>query len=182
MQVNSNDVICVLNLSLVELARYRLQGTFNNESPSFTTIQNNRCTLRAAGGTVSLQQSATLSDRNMRCYVSYVLVILLVNPQHIIRMIKSLYRITVNTGKHLTREIEINIGLRQGCSLSPTLFNIYAIRQWKILVDPGILIDRGININILVFADDMIVIQDTETKLHKAVFIYQSFLNLEAAI
>jgi hypothetical protein len=48
-------------------------------------------------------------------------------PQHLIRVIQSLYhnsKIIINTGKNKTEEIIVNKGVRQGCSISPTLFNI----------------------------------------------------------
>jgi hypothetical protein len=51
------------------------------------------------------------------------------HTQHLIRVIQSLYhnsKIIINTGKNKTEKIIIiNKGVRQGCSISPTLFNIY---------------------------------------------------------
>jgi hypothetical protein len=49
-------------------------------------------------------------------------------PQHLIRVMQSLYhnsKIIINTGKNKTEGIIINKGVRQGCSISPTLFNMY---------------------------------------------------------
>jgi hypothetical protein len=49
-------------------------------------------------------------------------------PQQIIKAIKSLNiesNIVINTGIKRTAKIKINQGLRQWCSLSPTLFNTY---------------------------------------------------------
>jgi hypothetical protein len=49
-------------------------------------------------------------------------------PQQIIKAIQSLYNesnIVINTGIKRTAKIKTNQGLRQGCSLSPTLLNIY---------------------------------------------------------
>jgi hypothetical protein len=49
-------------------------------------------------------------------------------PQQIIKAIQSPYNesnIVINTGIKRTAKIKTNQGLRQGCGLSPTLFNIY---------------------------------------------------------
>jgi hypothetical protein len=49
-------------------------------------------------------------------------------PQQIIKAIQSLYNesnIVINTGIKRTAKIKTNQGLRQGCILSPTLFNSY---------------------------------------------------------
>ena len=48
-------------------------------------------------------------------------------PNHLIEVIKSLYRntsIQIDTGRKILDKIYINQGVRQGCSLSPALFNI----------------------------------------------------------
>ena len=50
-------------------------------------------------------------------------------PKHIIDVIKSLCyytRIVLSIEEDLTEEIYINQEVRQGCSISPTLFNIWA--------------------------------------------------------
>jgi hypothetical protein len=59
------------------------------------------------------------------------------NPYHLIAVIKNMYKGTkisliTNCGKVLTAGI--NLGFRQGCSMSPVLFHLYldgAIRQWQ---------------------------------------------------
>ncbi|KAJ4429720.1 hypothetical protein ANN_21924 [Periplaneta americana] len=96
-------------------------------------------------------------------------------PPHLIEIIKCLYadtKIIINTGTSKTEEIRINQGFRQGCSLSPSLFNIYLddlIKEWKMEVNPGIKISKDTFLNVLMFADDVILIQDSEEKLQYAI-------------
>lgn len=96
-------------------------------------------------------------------------------PLHLIEIIKSLYqrtRIVINTGMIRLKEFEINQGVRQGCGLSPTLFNIYLdyiLRKWRCHVDPGIRISNDDYLNTLLFADDMLIIQENENRLQQAI-------------
>ena len=48
-------------------------------------------------------------------------------PNHLIEVIKSLYRntsIQIDTGRKILHKMYVNQGVRQGCNLSPALFNI----------------------------------------------------------
>ena len=68
--------------------------------------------------------------------------------------------------------VQTNHGVRQGCALSPTLFNIYTgdiIRTWKSSVAPGIPLNINININILLFASDQIIIQSNDDDLQRSI-------------
>ena len=76
-------------------------------------------------------------------------------------------------GKFL-KKIYINQGVRQRRNLSLTLFNIYIddlLRNWKHKADAGTLLKRNLYLNTLLFADDQVVIQDSEDKLQKSVYI-----------
>ena len=77
------------------------------------------------------------------------------------------------TGTSKTEEITINQGVRQGCSMSPTLFNIYIddlIRNWKNEVNEGIQLTRNYHLNVMLYADDVILIQNKESDLQMSVY------------
>jgi len=62
--------------------------------------------------------------------------------------------------------------MRQECNLSPALFNIYIddlLRNGKHKADTGIKFKRNIYLKTLLFADDQVIIQDSEDKLQKSV-------------
>jgi hypothetical protein len=72
----------------------------------------------------------------------------------------------------MIEEIIINNGVRQGCSISPTLFNIYIndiIQKWKGNISPGIKFCREISLNVLWYADDVVIIQKNEDDLQQSV-------------
>lgn len=97
-------------------------------------------------------------------------------PKHLVETVKSLYkntRIIINAGTLKSEPIKINQGVRQGCSLSPTLFCIYIddlINKWKNEVTPGIFITRNKYVNILLYADDIVIIQNSEENLQRSVY------------
>jgi len=54
------------------------------------------------------------------------------------------------------------------------IFNIYIdniLRNWKHKADAGILLKRNLFLNTLLFADDQVVVQDSEDKLQKSLYI-----------
>ena len=98
-------------------------------------------------------------------------------PYHLISVIKSLYKnskIQIDTGRKILDKMYINQGVWQGCSLSPTLFNLYIddlFRTWTNHVKDGILLKRNRYFNTLLFVDDQLIIQDSEYKLQRFVHI-----------
>ena len=96
-------------------------------------------------------------------------------PLHLVEVVRNIYEettIRLILGEKLTEEIPTNKGLRQGCTLSPTLFNIYMddmYRAWKNKVDLGINF-KNMYLNSLLYADDKVIIQDSEDKLQKSVY------------
>ncbi|RVE51364.1 hypothetical protein evm_003919 [Chilo suppressalis] len=91
-----------------------------------------------------------------------------------IRIIKNLYwnqRATVRIEGEETEEVEIKRGVRQGCSLSPTLFNLYSeaiMAEALEDLDCGVIIN-GRRINNLRYADDTVLLASTEADLQQIV-------------
>ena len=92
-------------------------------------------------------------------------------PDHLTSLPRNLYEgqeATVRTGCRTTGWLQIGKGVRQGCILSPYLFNLYAkcIMQNARLdeAQPGIKI-AGRNINNLRYADDTTLMAESEEVL-----------------
>ena len=83
-------------------------------------------------------------------------------PEHLICLLRNLYadqEATVRTGQGTTDRFQIGKGVRQGCILSPCLFNLYAENIMRNAgldeSQAGIKISRR-NINNLRYEDDTI--------------------------
>ena len=92
-------------------------------------------------------------------------------PDHLICLLRNLYagqEATVRTGHGTTDWFEIGKGVRQGCILSPCLFNLYAeyiMRNAGLEeVQAGIKIARR-NIKHLRYADDTTLMAESEEEL-----------------
>ena len=88
-------------------------------------------------------------------------------PDHLICLLRNLYagqEATVRTGHGTTDWFQIAKGVRQGCILSPCLFNLYAE---YIIRNAGLeeIKIAGRNINHLRYADDTTLIADSEEEL-----------------
>ena len=94
-------------------------------------------------------------------------------PGHLTCLLKNLYtgqEATVRTGHGTTDWFPIGKGVRQGCILSPCLFNLYAEYSMRNAgleeAQAGIKIN-GRNINILRYADDTTLMAESEEDLKK---------------
>ena len=92
-------------------------------------------------------------------------------PDHLTCLLRNLYagqEATVRTGHGTTDWFQIGKGVRQGCILSPCLFNLYAeYVMWNARLDeaqPGIKIAER-NINNLRYRDDTTLMAESEEKL-----------------
>ena len=84
-----------------------------------------------------------------------------------LRLIKNIYemqRVALQLGGEPMDWIDIKRGVRQGCVMSPDLFNIFAEFIMRNIEEDGIRVG-GKNINNIRYADDTVLIADSEEKL-----------------
>src|SRR5574341_373716 len=92
-------------------------------------------------------------------------------PDHLICLLRNLYagqEATVRTGHGTTDWFQIGKGVRQGCILSPCLFNLYAeylMRNAGLEEAQAGIKTAGININNLRYADDTALMAESEQEL-----------------
>ena len=94
-------------------------------------------------------------------------------PDHLTCLLRNLYsgqEVTVRTGHGTTDWFQIGKGVRQGCMLSPCLFNFYAeYIMWNAGLDEvqaGMKI-AGRNINYLRYVDDTTLMAEREEELKR---------------
>ncbi len=89
--------------------------------------------------------------------------------------IKSMYSSSVSSiriNNKLTDWFDCTTGVKQGCNLSPTLFSVFANDLVQEINDLDLGIPMGdLNVSILLYADDIVLMANTEEKL-------QSMLNV----
>ena len=85
-----------------------------------------------------------------------------------IRLIVNLYwtqKAYIQLEQDLSGKIMIKRGVRQGCVLSPCLFNLYTEMIFRYIEDMEGVIVGGVNINNLRYADDTVLLADSEGSL-----------------
>ena len=91
------------------------------------------------------------------------------------RVCKKLYENTqscVQVGNERTDFFDVEVGVRQGCGLSPILFSIFINTLAKEIAQSGIGIEmESEKIAILLYADDIVLITDTAEELKKGMRI-----------
>ena len=89
-------------------------------------------------------------------------------PDHLTYLLRNLYagqEATVRTGHRITDWFQIGKGVRQGCILSPCLFNLYAeyiMRNTGLDEVQAVIKIAGRNINNLSYADDTILMAESK--------------------
>ena len=94
-------------------------------------------------------------------------------PRTLLKTIVDIYtqKILIKFNNKLSKPAEIIKAVRQGCPLSPTLFNIYLderISKWQKQDITGIKRSKNQQLSTLLFADDQVIIADTEHNLQRA--------------
>ena len=87
-----------------------------------------------------------------------------------IRIMTNLYwknKAALRVGNELTDWMEIKRGVRQGCVWSPDLFALYGEKIMENIEDDEGVIIGGRNINNIRYADDTVLIADSEEKLQR---------------
>jgi len=77
-------------------------------------------------------------------------------------------KILIKFNNKQSKPVEINKGVRQGCPLSPTLFNIHLdeiITEWQNQYLTGIKLSENQQLSTLLFADNQLIVADTEDNL-----------------
>ncbi|KAG1659484.1 Leucine-rich repeat-containing G-protein coupled receptor 5 [Nymphon striatum] len=69
----------------------------------------------------------------------------------------------------VTSEFNIKKGVRQGCILSPSLFNLYTEKIFREVDDMQGIVVGGVNINNLRYADDTVLIADSAAQLQELI-------------
>ena len=92
-------------------------------------------------------------------------------PDHLTCLLSNLYagqEATVRTGRGTTDWFQIGQGVRQGCILSPCLFNLYAeyiIRNTGLEEAEGGIKIAGRNVNNLRYADDTTLMAESKEEI-----------------
>ena len=96
----------------------------------------------------------------------------------LIRKVYSKVTAAVRTQEGLTELFDCKLGVRQGCMLSPRLFIIFISELEKMLKKSkykGITIGNAIEVFLLMYADDIVLVGDTVPELQRKINIPEIF-------
>ena len=101
--------------------------------------------------------------------------------EYLINIIKCYYHkneVKLNLGGIETEWIKNNVGVRQGCTMSPTLYNFFKVELLEKVknVDAGLHLN-GRKLNCLEFADDIVIMSETSEGLQELLNQVQSYGN-----
>ena len=85
--------------------------------------------------------------------------------------------VKLKSNEEWLKDIKCNIGVKQGCPLSPTLFGIYIDKLEGYLEEAGCggTILAGIAIILFLYADDIILLARCPSDLHKKLKLLKDF-------
>jgi len=106
-------------------------------------------------------------------------------PDYLLNTIKCIYRngkVRIKFNDGISEPIHINKGARQGCGLSPVLFNIHInkiIQEFKIGIKKGIKLNNRKLVKTILYADDQILmatsVNDLQTMTYHLNFIARKY-------
>ena len=103
------------------------------------------------------------------------------NVLTILRSMYSKLKASVRTSTGLTDWFECLIGTRQGCMLSPFIFAMYINEFIELLTHSGWrgiqVSDTSANVNVLLYADDMVLCADSIGDLQKQLHVLEQYCN-----
>lgn len=102
-------------------------------------------------------------------------------PPNVVNAIQSLYdSISIMFNKN-GKPLVVNQGLRQGCGLSPLLFDLYInkiLQDWQMTSPNGIYLGNNNYITTVLFADDQVLIANSEDSLQTNVTTLNRILEM----
>jgi len=171
---------------MLKILQTRLQQYVNRELPDVQAgVRKGRGTRDQIANIRWIREKAREFQKNIYfCFIDYAKAFDCVDhnklweilkeleiPDHLICLLRNLYagqEATVRTGHGTTDWFQIGKGVRQGCILSPCLFNLYAeyiMRNARLdEAQAGIKI-AGRNVNNLTYADDTSLMAESEEEL-----------------
>ena len=99
-----------------------------------------------------------------------------------INIMQSLYSdlyARVKTREGLTDPFPIEVGTRQGCNLSPMLFNLF-VNDLPLFLqrnESGYVLLHDIKLRCLLYADDIVLMSDTHSGLQKSLKLLETYCN-----
>ena len=172
---------------MLKILQARLQQYVNRELPDVQAgFRKGRGTRDQIANIRWIMEKAREFQKNYFCFIDYAKAFNCVDhnklwkmlkemgiPDYLTCLLRNLYagqEATVRTGHGTTDWFQIGKGVRQGCILSPCLFNFYAeyiMRNAGLEETQAEIKIAGRNINNLRYADDTTLMAESEEELKK---------------